>query len=94
MIKFISYDGKWPTLCMGTLVVEKDGKQYSMKHVLESGGSCGFNKDYSESYINKGEWLIVERYYLPKELQDDVEELTYLVKRVAVNRTPYRGARI
>lgn len=55
MIKFISYDGKWPTLCMGTLVVEKDGKQYSMKHVLESSGSCGFNKDYSESYINKGE---------------------------------------
>lgn len=55
MIKFISYDGKWPTLCMETLVVEKDGKQYSMKYVLESGGSFGFNKDYSESYINKGE---------------------------------------
>ena len=55
MIKFISYDSKWPILCMGTLVVEKDGKQYSMKHVLESSGSCGFNKDYSESYINKGE---------------------------------------
>lgn len=80
MIKFISYDGKWPTLCMGTLVVEKDGKQYSMKHVLESGGSCGFNKDYSESYIKKGEWLIVERY-LPKELQDNIEELTYLVNK-------------
>lgn len=56
MIKFISYDGKWPTLCIGTLVVEKDSKQYSIKHVLESGGSFGFNnKDYSESYINKGE---------------------------------------
>lgn len=65
---------------MGTLVVEKDGKQYSMKHVLESDGSCGFNKDYSESYINKGEWLIVERY-LPKELQDNIEELTYLVNK-------------
>lgn len=60
--------------------LKKNGKQYSMKHVLESGGSCGFNKDYSESYINKGEWLIVETY-LPKELQDDVEELTYLVNK-------------
>lgn len=80
MIKFISYDGKWPTLCMGMLTVEKDGKKYSMKHVLESGGSCDFNNGYSESYIKKGEWLIVERY-LPKELQDDVEELTYLVNK-------------
>ena len=51
-----------------------------MKHVLESDGSFGFNKDYSESYINKGEWSIVETY-LPKELQDDVEELTYLVNK-------------
>ena len=39
-----------------------------------------FNKDYSESYIKKGEWSIVETR-LPKELQDDVEELTYLVNK-------------
>ena len=80
MIKFVSYDGRWPTLCFGTLTVEKDGKQYSMRHVLESGGSCGFNKGYSESYIKKGEWSIVETR-LPEELQDDVEELTYLVNK-------------
>lgn len=69
MIKFISYDGKWPALCMGTLVVEKNGKQYSMKYVLESGGSCGFNKDYSESYIEYGEWSIDEYIYYPKNLK-------------------------
>lgn len=80
MIKFISYDGKWPTLCMGTLVVEKDGKQYSMKYVLESGGSCGFNKDYSESYIYKDKWSVCKND-LPKELQNDVDvkEITELV---------------
>lgn len=82
MIKFISYDGKWPTLCMGTLTVEKNGKQYSMKYVLESGGSCGFYNNYSESYIKKGDWSI-RKNELPKELQNDndVEELTYLVNK-------------
>lgn len=78
MIKFISYDGKWPALCMGTLVVEKDGKEYSMKYILVSGGSCGFNNDYSESYVNEGEWS-VDKDALPEELKKDVEELTYLV---------------
>ena len=78
MIKFISYDGKWPTLCMGTLVVEKNGKQYSMKYVLESGGSCGFYNNYSESFIEKGEWSVCKED-LPKELQNDVEEIIELV---------------
>lgn len=45
MIKFISYDGAWPNLCRGTLVVEKDGKQYSMYGVLISGGSVSFDAE-------------------------------------------------
>lgn len=46
MIKFISYDGAWPNLCRGTLVVEKDGKQYSMYGALISGGSVSFDADW------------------------------------------------
>lgn len=80
MIKFISYDGKWPALCMGTLTVEKDGKQYSMKYILVSGGSCGFRNGYSESYIEYGEGSIYKDR-LPEELKKDVEELTYLVNK-------------
>lgn len=80
MIKFISYDGKWPVLCMGTLTVEKNGKQYSMKYVLETGGSCGFNNDYSEAFIETGAWSL-RTENLPKELQNDndVKEITELV---------------
>lgn len=28
-VKFISYDGKYPCLCMGTLILEIDGTKYS-----------------------------------------------------------------
>lgn len=77
MIKFISYSGKWPTLCHGTLIVEKDGKQYSMKNVLISGGSVSFDKDW-EACIKEGDWSI-DRDALAPELQDDWRELESLV---------------
>ena len=36
MVKFISYDGKYPTLCMGVLTVEIDGKEYKFGHHFEN----------------------------------------------------------
>lgn len=77
MIKFISYDGAWPNLCRGTLVVEKDGKQYSMYGVLVSGGSVSFDADW-EAEVEEGDWLI-DRDALAPELQDDWLELEALV---------------
>lgn len=35
MIKFISYTGKYPTLCMGVLTVEINGKKYKFGHDFE-----------------------------------------------------------
>ena len=48
-MKFISYDGGYPNLCRGVLVVEKDGKQYSIYGALFSGGCCSFDEDWEEN---------------------------------------------
>jgi len=39
-IEFVSYDGKWPCLCMGTLTLKIEGKKVQMKGGLCSGGTC------------------------------------------------------
>lgn len=76
-MKFISYDGGYPNLCRGVLVVEKDGKQYSIYGALFSGGYCGFGPDWEEE-VEEGPWLI-DSDKLPDELKGDVAELEELV---------------
>ena len=66
-MKFISYDGDWPNLCRGTLVVEKDGNQYSIYGALISGGWCGFDPD-GEDQVEEGPWII-DPDELPNELK-------------------------
>ena len=38
-IEFVSYDGAWPCLCMGTLTLRVEGKELKMKGGLCSGGT-------------------------------------------------------
>jgi hypothetical protein len=76
MVKFISYDGKWPSLCMGTLVIEVDGKKIELKDCLGSGGSIWFHDDYGGT-VEHGEWSVdlpkgLERYR--EEIEDCVNE--------------------
>ena len=57
-MKFISYDGEYPNLCSGTMIVEKkNGTKLKIKG-LRSCGCAGFNNADLEEYIEKGAWSI------------------------------------
>ena len=52
----IDYDGEWPNLCSGRLIVTINGKQWEFpNYCLSSGGSVSFDKHYNET-INYGPW--------------------------------------
>jgi len=75
-VEFVSYDGAWPALCLGTLVIKVDGKEYQLRGLC-SGGSCGFSDDYVESFITKGPWSI-SLYEYP-ELEPYREEIEMVI---------------
>jgi hypothetical protein len=57
MIK-ISYNGKYPCLCSGKLVVEIDGKIWDFgDYCLESGGRVWFDKDWRD-HVEEGRWNV------------------------------------
>ncbi len=57
-IKFVSYDGKYPNLCRGNLILEIDGKEENLGSCLIS--SCHRWNEY-------GEWELSE-YKVKNEL--------------------------
>jgi len=60
VVKLISYDGSYPNLCSGHLVLAVDDKEWSFpSHALSSGGSVWFDKDWSE-HVEDGPWTIYE----------------------------------
>jgi hypothetical protein len=56
----ISYDGKYPNLCSGNLVVYIDDIKWDFdRYCLRSGGSVSFTKDWDE-VVSSGFWRIGE----------------------------------
>ncbi len=53
----IEYDGKYPNLCSGELIVIIDGKKWFFGSALVSGGSVTFDDEWSE-IVKDGEWSI------------------------------------
>lgn len=55
-VKFVSYDGKYPNLCSGTLVIKVGSRKWKIKR-LSSGGGVWFDKNNSEQ-VDEGPWSI------------------------------------
>lgn len=48
MVEFVSYDGAYPNLCTGQLVLKINGqvREFS-RHCLQSGGTVWFDNDWN-----------------------------------------------
>lgn len=70
-VEFVSYDGDYPNLCAGTLVLKVDGKIIKFRsHALSSGGGAYFTNDYQDSHVDHGEWDVSE---WPEEFPDELK---------------------
>lgn len=76
-IEFVSYDGRYPCLCMGTLVIKVNGKTYRLKNALVSGGAVLPNDDFSDMWTVEGEWSVAVYDY--PELEPYKEEIARVV---------------
>lgn len=77
-IKFIRYDGKWPCLCFGTLVLEIDNIVYFLKGGFCSGGTCWIDESFEE-HVTEGDWDINFDYECWESLNLTDEEKQYIV---------------
>lgn len=76
MVEFISYDGKYPCLCMGTLTIKVNGKTYWLHNKMISGG-CIMRDGDQNMWSEYGDWEIdLEKY---PELEPYKEEITQVV---------------
>ena len=76
MVEFISYDGKYPCLCMRTLTIKVNGKTYWLNNTMISGGCIMRDGDWNMwSEYGDGE-IDLEKY---PELEPYKEEITQVV---------------
>lgn len=76
MVEFISYDGKYPCLCMGTLTIKVNGKTYWLNNKMISGGCIMRDGDWN-MWSEYGDLEIdLEKY---PELEPYKEEITQVV---------------
>lgn len=78
VVEFISYDGKWPNLCRGTLIIKVNGKTYTFEDAMISGGHIygGAHTDW-DMWAEQDDWEInLEEH---PELEQYKEEITRVV---------------
>lgn len=71
----IEYDGKYPCLCMGHLIVWIDDVKWDFgRYSLSSGGHIHRNENW-DMWATEGEWSIDE---FPKDFPNELKELVLL----------------
>ena len=73
----IEYNGEYPNLCSGELIVKIGLKTWNMGSILSSGGSVSFSDDWDEC-VTSGPWEIEMNSLpsdFPKDLYDKLKEL-------------------
>lgn len=78
IIEFVEYDGCYPNLCSGDLIISVNGLRYTIKkYSLISGGSVWFDDDWNE-HVEHGLWTIREDA-LPDELKIHKEKIEKVI---------------
>ena len=75
MVEFVSYDGKWPCLCYGTLTIKVDGKTYRFTSAMVSGGCICRNEEW-EMWSEQGPWEInLEEHPELEQYKEEIEKI-------------------
>lgn len=84
MVEFVSYDGAYPNLCTGQLVLKINGqvREFS-RHCLQSGGTVWFDNDWN-AHIENGRWSID-----PLSLPEDLEPLRKEIEECINENIPH-----
>lgn len=56
MIEFVSYNGRYPCLCNGDLILRIDGEEVNLGACLTSGGSCTYDGELE--WVEEGAWSV------------------------------------
>lgn len=78
MVEFVSYDGKYPCLCDGTLTIRVNGNTYRFNNAMISGGSIYRNEEW-DMWVELGDWEVDLKEH--PELEPYKEEITRLVNK-------------
>lgn len=80
MVEFVSYDGAYPNLCSGQLVLKINGqvREFS-RHCLQSGGTVWFDNDWDA--LENGRWSI--------DLPEDLEPLRKEIEECINENIPH-----
>lgn len=82
MIEFVSYDGKYPNLCSGQLVLKINGRVRELpRYCLHSGGRVWFEEGWGAAHIETGKWSI--------DLPEDLEPLRKEIEKCINKNIPH-----